>query len=258
MKFVSRYSLSNMKNRYFFRYIYAYFDKYFFALLAAICFSAVSAYAQQNVVVNNPADEEKPHALGAANESLIVTATLPKARRHWAGNDACEEDFAIMGAASGAFTKAGAKQTLVLYQFCQTGNGFGNNGLTLIENGKVVGDYVSEGGWALNLKSLPDVNRNGLDEFAVYYSGGMHQGQGGTGVDMMEFSGGGVKGVGWFQVYNYTEDDSLSYKITVKPGKVPLFFREKYDSVGENKWVKSGKIAPLKLSKTYGKFAALK
>jgi hypothetical protein len=235
-----------------------YFNKYFFAVLATICFSALSIHAQQNIVVNNPSDEDKPHALGASNESLIKNIALPKARKHWAGNDACEEDFAIMGAANGAFTKTGAKQTLVLYQFCQTGNGFGNNGLALIENGAVVGNYVSEGGWALNLKSLPDVNQNGLDEFAVYYSGGMHQGAGGVGVDLMEFSGGKVIGLGWFQVYSFTEDDSFSYKVTVKPGKAPLFYREKHESVGEDKWKKSGKIVPFKLGKTYGKFTALK
>lgn len=243
-----------MKNRFFF----CHFDEYFFAVLAAICFSAISVFAQQNIVVNNPADEEKPHALDAANVSLVKSAVLPKARKHWVGNDACEEDFLITGAANGAFTKTGTNQTLVLYQFCQTGNGLGNNGLSLIENGKIVGNYVSEGGWTLNLKSLPDVNRNGFDEFAVYYSGGMHQGAGGVGVDLMEFSGAVVKGLGWFQVYNFTEDDSFSYKVSVKPGKVPLFYREKYDPVSGDKWKKSGKIVPFKLEKTYGKFVALK
>jgi hypothetical protein len=222
-----------------------------------ICFSAVSVFAQQNIVVNNPSDQEKPHSLDAANENLIKNSVLPKARKYWTSK-VCDEDYAIMGAATGAFTKSGAKQTLVFYQFCQIGNGFGNNGLTLIENGKIIGNYVSEGGWALNLKSLPDVNQNGLDEFAVYYSGGMHQGAGGTGVDLMEFSGANIKGLGWFQVYNFTEEDSFSYKVTVKPGKAPLFYREKYDSVGDNKWKKSGKIVPLKLEKPYGKFVALK
>lgn len=247
-----------MKKRYFFSCFYKDFNKYFFAVSAAICFSAISIFAQQNIVVNNPSDQEKPLALDAASESLIKNTSLAKARKHWVGSESCEEDFAIMGAASGAFTKTGANQTLVLYQFCQTGNGLGNNGLTLIENGKIVGNYVSEGGWAQNLKSLPDVNRNGIDEFTVYYSGGMHQGAGGVGVDLMEFSGANVKGLGWFQVYDFTEDDSFSYKISVKPGKTPIFFREKYDSVGEDKWKKSGKIVPFKLGKTYGKFVVLK
>ncbi|HEX8637089.1 MAG TPA: hypothetical protein VF692_03425 [Pyrinomonadaceae bacterium] len=147
------------------------FYRYFFAILTAICFSAVAAFAQQNIVINNPSDGDKPQVVEDAIENLIKSRVLPKARKYYAGNDACEEDFAIMGTATGAFTKTDAKQTLVFYQFCQTGNGIGNNGLTLIENGKVVGNYVSEGGWAQDLKSLPDINRNGLDEFAVYYSG---------------------------------------------------------------------------------------
>jgi hypothetical protein len=243
-----------MKNEYFYRY----FNRYFFAFLTTICFSAVSIFAQQNIVINNPSDEEKPLVNGAEHENLIKKSVLPKTRKYWAKNPACEEDFLIMGAANGAFTKPGAKQTLVFYQFCQTGNGLGNNGLSLIESGKVIGNYIAESGWALNLKSVPDVNRNGLDEFAVYYSGGMHQGQGGTGVDLMEFSAANIKGLGWFQVYSFTEDDAFSYKVSVKPGKIPIFYREKYDSVGEDKWKKSGKTVLFKLEKTYGKFVALK
>lgn len=223
-------------------------------LLFLLCFSADG----QNLVINDPTKDEKPLLASAAEENLLKKSVLPKARKYWAGNDVCTEEFQIAGTAKGAFSKPNANQTLIFYQFCQTGNGLGNNGLALIENGKVLASYVSEGGWALNLKSLPDINQNGLNEFLVYYSGGMHQGQGGTGVDIMEFANGAVKGLGWFQSEGFTEDDSFGYKVSVKPGKTPLFYREKYDSVSETKWRKFGKIAAFKLGKTYGKFAVLK
>ena len=227
-------------------------------LLAQISFiSAINA--QQTIVINDPAAKPEKVVLSPAEESLMSRQVLPKARKYWAANDACEEDFAVMGEAKGAFTKANSNQTLVFYQFCQTGNGFGNNGLVLIENGKIVRNYVSEGGWALNLRSLPDINQNGLNEFLVYYSGGMHQGAGGIGVDVMEFSANGVKGLGWFQASGFNdEDENLEYKVSVKPGKMPVFYREKYAATGEQKLKRVGKSARFALGKTYGKFSVLK
>jgi len=231
---------------------------YFFAFLMTIILPAI-AFGQQPVIINNPSDDEKPNQISASTESLIKRQVLPKARKHWAANDACEEDFALNGAATGAFSKPNSKQTLVFYQFCQTGNGFGNNGLVLIESGVIVGSYVSEGGWALNIKILPDINQNGTNEFLVYYSGGMHQGASGTGVDVMEFSGTNLRGIGWFQADSFNdEDESFGYKVTAKSGKTPVFYREKHISTGDNKWKKSGKSAVFKLDKTYGKFTALK
>ncbi len=230
-----------------------------FALFLMFFSFAATAFGQQNIIINDPLKNEKPSNVSAAHENLIKNQILPRARKHWAGNDACQEDFALSGAANGAFTKPSAAQTLVFYQFCQTGNGFGNNGLVLIENGKIIGSYVSEGGWANGISRAPDVNQNGLDEFLVYYSGGMHQGQGGTGADVMEFSGANaIKGLGWFQAESFTEEDGFSYKVSVKPAKIPAYYREKYVSSGDDKWRKSGKIAVFKLGKVSGNFIALK
>lgn len=228
------------------------------AFLTLILLSVTAVFGQQTIVLNDPLIEDKLMSISAANESLIKRQVLPKARKYWTKDGVCEEDFAFTGAANGSFSKPNAKQTLVFYQFCQTGNGFGNNGLVLLEDGKIVASYISEAGWALNLKSMPDVNQNGLDEFLVYYSGGLHQGGGGTGADVMEFSGMNVKAIGWLQASTFTEDDSFAYKVFVKPGKSPIFYREKYVSIGENKWKKSGKLAKIALEKPFGKFTVLK
>ncbi|HEX8737807.1 MAG TPA: hypothetical protein VF721_20915, partial [Pyrinomonadaceae bacterium] len=127
------------------------------------------------------------------------------------------------------------------------------------ENGRITASYILESGWAMDIKRLPDINQNGLDEFLIYHSGGMHQGQGGTGVDLMEFSAAGIRGLGWFQASSFgPETGDFSWKVSVKPGKTPIFYREKYASSGENKWRKTGKIAAFKLGKAYGKFTVLK
>lgn len=236
-------------------------NKYLLSFLIISCFLAGEAFAQGAIVVNDPTKDEKSMTASAAEEDLIKRDVLPKARRLWAKDETCTEEFEIAGAAKGAFTKANAQQTLIFYQFCQTGNGFGHNGLVLIENGKVTASYASAGGWAIGLKTLPDINQNGLDEFAVYYSGGMHQGQGGTGVDLMEFSAAGaiIRGLGWFQGDMYGEETGdYGYKVTVNPGKTPVFYREKYMASSTGKWSRAGKAAAFKLGKAYGKFDVLK
>jgi hypothetical protein len=238
-------------------------NKYLFGFLIAFCFLAAAGNVfaqQQTIVVNDPAKNEKTLAVSAAEENLIKRSVLPKLREMWSADEVCEEAFETAGAARGAFTKPGANQTLIFFQFCQTGNGFGNNGLVLLENGRIAASYASEGGWAQDIKALPDINQNGLDEFLIYYSGGMHQGASGTGVDIMEFSpAGAVKGLGWFQAESFgDEGGDFGYRVTVKPGKAPVFYREKYASTGENRWRKSGKVAAFKLDKAYGKFSVLK
>jgi hypothetical protein len=233
-------------------------NKYLFSFLIAFCFLAGGAFAQTTVVVNDPTRDDKPASPTAAEESLIKRNILPKVRKIWTAEN-CTEDFNVAGTATGAFSKPNASQTLIFYQYCQTGNGFGTNGLVLLENGKITASYISEGGWALDLKKLPDINQNGLDEFLLYYSGGMHQGQSGTGVDIMEFSAAAVKGLGWFQADSFGEETgNFGYKVTVKTGKTPVFYREKYVSNDRNKWRKTGKIAAFKLEEISGKFTVLK
>lgn len=220
---------------------------------------AGAAFAQQTVVINEPKQGISPVVINESDKDLIKREVLPKARKYWAKNEACDEDFQIVGQVRGSFTAPKSSQKLFFYQFCQTGNGFGNNGLVLLEGSKIVGSYVSESGWALDLKVLPDIDQNGLNEFLLYYSGGMHQGQGGTGVDLMEFAAAsGVKGLGWFQADSFGEETGdWAYKVSVKTGKTPVFYREKYISKND-KLQKSGKPAPFKLGKAYSSYTALK
>lgn len=230
---------------------------YLFGCLLIFGLLTLAVFGQQTVVINDPMERENHVKPPTLTDKIIKEQILPKVRKHWTG-ETCTEEFESTGLIRGAFTKPNSRQTLFFFQFCQTGNGMGNNGLILLENDKIVGNYISEGGWALNIKKLPDINKNGLDEFALYYSGGMHQGQGGIGVDVWELSGATLKGLGWFQANDFNDHRNTSFKVSVKPGKVPAFYREKYESIEDTKLKKIGKIAPLKLKSIACKFTALK
>lgn len=215
---------------------------------------AADLRGQSPVVINVPGDEAKSPELTTADKSLIERSALPKVRKKLA-DDACEEAFEPAGVIDGSFSKAGAAQRLVFYQFCQTGNGLGWAGLILIENNRVVGNYVSDAGWVVGFKSIPDVNQNGLNEAALYYSGGMHQGAGGTGVDIVEFGPGGPKGIGWFQAEGFSETGPvIGYKVTAKPGPMPVFYREKHVQNSSGRWRRTGPATSFKLQKIVGAF----
>lgn len=231
---------------------------YLSAIIAAITFAGGPALAQSTFVINTPGEQPAKAVLATAEKRLFDRSVLPKVRKRLAGG-ACDESVEIAGIMHGAFSKPGTDQTAIFYQFCQTGNGLGSAGVALFDNGRVIGNYVSEeSGWAVDAKVLPDINKNGLNEVALYYSGGMHQGNGGTGVDIMEFSVSGLKGTGWFQAEGFTERTSWTYKVTVRPGAVPAFFQEKWTSTKTGKYRRIGKPTPLKLKPVFGKFEAVR
>jgi hypothetical protein len=231
---------------------------YFPTAILVIAFISISSVAQSSIVINTPGELPAKPTLNAAEKRLMDRSILPKVRKKLAG-DACTAEREIAGIMHGAFSKAGTDQTLIFYQFCQTGNGLGSVGVALFDNGKVAGNYVSaESGWAVDAKILPDINKNGMNEVALYYSGGMHQGSGGTGVDIMEISGGNLKGIGWFQTEGFNEKSNWAYKVWVKPGAVPAFFQEKWAANSAGKLRKAGNAVPLQLKKTFGTFEAIK
>ena len=215
-----------------------------------------SAYGQGTVVVVDPTKTADEALLSKADEAVFNKA-LPAVRKHVA--EACTEEVEISGIAHGAFSKPGAKQTIVFYQYCQTGNGLGWVGIVLMENGRVVGNFIDESGWSVDAGSLPDINQNGLDEFTLSYGGGMHQGQGGIGVDIMEFSNGIPKGIGWFQAEKFDDTQSTTvWKVTATPGKIPVYYKQKYFSGEDEKYRRIGAVAKLRLTEATSKFVVVK
>jgi hypothetical protein len=229
-------------------------------IFAAATLFATNAFSQKTVVVHDPTVKGSVDAITNGERSVFDKA-MPAVRRLVPKAQCEEPEPEAAGVAHGSFTRAGAKQALIFYQYCQTGNGLGWVGLMLIENGKLAGSWVDESGWSLEIHTIPDINKNGLDEFALAYGGGMHQGQSGVGVDLMEFSGGAPKGLGWYQSEKIDESDTVTvWKLTARPGPSPVFYKQRFtsgDADGAG-YVARGKAAVTKLGKAYGSFDKVK
>src|SRR5688572_8945558 len=216
------------------------------ALIIAI--ACGSATAQANALVHDSTIQPTKTTVSQEMQQLFDRTVLPKARQKLA-DEACEESLDISGAARGSFTRKGATETAVFYQFCQTGNGFGKGGVAVFEGDKLVASFVSqESGWAVDVKAVPDINMNGLDELALYISGGMHQGSGGMGVEIVEVSGRTLKSIGWFLAESFSDDSPvIGYKVSAKRAVKPSFTREKYVQNAAGKWRRVGAAAAFKL-----------
>jgi hypothetical protein len=226
--------------------------KTFFGVLFTCLFISSAAFAQAPVVIYNPLRTAPEKNFTDADEQLIKTKVLPKIGTKWSDDSSCDgSNLNVIGAVAGSFTKKAAAQRAVLYEMCQTGNGFANNGIAIVENGNVVANFVAEGGWNLDIVRIADIDKNGFDELAVETSGGMHQGYSGSSSNVIEISATFVKSFGTFLVYT-NECESLragkycdrSYKLTARPGTKPVFSSQKYINKGSDektKWVVSGK-----------------
>ncbi len=215
-------------------------------------FVGVDAFAQGPVVIYDPVRKAPEKNFTDADEQIVSTKILPTIKTRWSDDSSCDgSSLTVIGAADGAFTKKAVAQRAVLYEMCQTGNGFANNGIAIVENGNVVANFVAAGGWNLYIVRLADINNNGFDEIAIETSGGMHQGYAGSSSNVIEVSAASVKSLGTFLAYS-NECESLkpdeycdrSYKITTKPGTRPSFLSQKYLNKGDDekpKWVASGK-----------------
>ncbi len=231
-------------------------------LISAIIMSLVCAFAaaaQMAVVIVDPTKEVAGEPkLSTTQQQMFDSDILPKVRKMVA-LDICDQEMIVSGIIQGAFTKAGSQQTLIFYQYCQTGNGLGWVGIVVFDGGKVVGNFIADSGWSLDAASLPDINGNGLDEFTLSYGGGMHQGQGGVGVDVMEFAGGMPKGLGWFKAEEFMDTETVNvWKVTAKPGKVPVYYKQKYAALEGGKYRRVGANTAFKLTKAVANFKVVK
>ena len=226
--------------------------KFFLGPLFALIVVSSSVSAQGPVVIYDPLINAPEKNFTDADEQLVKTKILPKVRDRWSDDSSCDgSNLTVIGAVDGSFTSKAAAQRAIVYEMCQTGNGFANNGIAVVENGNVVAHFVADGGWNLDVVRIADINKNGFDELAIETGGGMHQGYTGSSSNVIEVSPTSVKSFGTFLVYS-NECESLraveycdrSYKITVKPGPKPVFSRQKYINKGDDekpKWVASGK-----------------
>ena len=222
--------------------------------------AAIPVTAQKTLVIYDPTLEllEELPMLPDAEQELYEQGVLPKLKSKYQ-SESCAVEPELAGEVSGKFTKKGVVQKAAFYQVCQTGNGLGTVALVIFENDKLVGIWGDESGWTLQINSIADLNANGLDEFTLSFGGGMHQGEGGIGVDVMEFSAGKPRSIGWFMGEKImdTEADS-AWKVTVRTGKTPVFYRQKCIAGLRGKLIKSGANSVFSLKKVENGFKEIK
>jgi hypothetical protein len=226
---------------------------YFCLILSVSLFNgAVNAHAQSLRAIYDGRGGAGISQASEADVQLIKRDALPKARQLWRNNEACREGFEVVDVATGSFTKPKAAQRAVLYRFCVTGHNFAHNGIAIIEDGSIVAHVLYEGGEDSSIKAIADIDNNGLSEI-VRGNGATNQGYTILVAILIEISPSGVKKLGIADVY---EDDcgakepctTNAYKISAKPGRAPVFYREAYRGRGKS-WIKAGATARYSLRK---------
>ena len=234
----------------------------FLLILYMFFICVISVFGQTSLIIYDPT-EVTPVIIREDEAASIKQFALPKAKKIW-NDEVCAEDFKITGAATGSFTKKDAAQKAFLYEYCQTGNGWANDGIVITETGKPVAHYTFEGSWTTDLSALPDINQNGINELAVFISGGMHQGISGAAVVLLELSANDVREFGSLQTAYYgcggeypEKPCDYEYKITVKPAATPVFYRQKMSGKGK-RWRMLGKLQKVSPEKTTVEYKSAK
>ena len=229
-------------------------------LLLALCGCAPAGRAQVLRPVYDGRAEAQSPAPSEAEAQLVRRSALPKARQFWHDDRACQPEFQVLGAAGGSFTRPQAAQRAVLYRFCATGHNFANNGIAVLEGGSVVAHVAYSGGEDHAIKAVPDIDGNGLSEI-VLSNGATNQGYTVSVAILIELSPSGVKKLGVADAY---EDDCgvaercrmTAYKISVRPGPSPVFYREAFSRRNE-RWTKTGGPARFSLREDGGDYRLL-
>lgn len=182
-----------------------------------------------------------------AERTLLERVVRPEAARAWRGNPWCEDEFEVLDVASGAFTRARARQRLFLYRFCSTARAFANNGLAVAEGGAIVSHFVYEGGNEYAVGALPDLTGNGLAEVIVA-GGSTNMGETYSGINLLEFTGGFLKRFGQLSTYwddcggVPTTNTVEANRLYARPGASLAFFEETFRRRcdGSGNWTSAG------------------
>lgn len=150
----------------------------------------------------------------------------------------------------GSFTKPNSKQKAFAYSLCRGDGPTGPTpyfigGILIVENGKLVANYVYSGESDYGIGSLPDINQNGLSEI-ILTSSFSNMGVSNNTIAIMETKADGLTALGSTIVYSEDVPEkmladktdeklySAAYDISVQTGKTPVFYRETYIQKTEN------------------------
>jgi len=156
--------------------------------------------------------------------------------------------FSVSSVVEGSFTKPNSKQKAYLYTLSISDEMKYPpqiDGIIIAEDGKVISHYVKQGvrGSYDSLKTLPDINQNGLDELVLNPSNSINFDKFQKSVEIYEAADGLIN-LGSFLTFTYDNSSDVSnagvaiaYKISVEGGKKPIFYRETYEQKSDkDKW----------------------
>jgi alpha-tubulin suppressor-like RCC1 family protein len=194
-----------------------------------------------------------PGALSAEQQAFLKRAIFPAARKPWHDQEAeCERGFQsqAVDVAHGAFTRPGAAQDAILYRYCTIGHARALNGIAILQDGQLTAHVVYEGDESYAIGALPDINGDGISEI-VLAGGSTNQGITSAWISILQF-GAEVTRFGHTQTYEdncgVVEDNcrTTAWRISVKPGPAPAFFREAFAQDGKT-WKRTAPLGALKL-----------
>lgn len=147
-----------------------------------------------------------------------------------------DTDLLIEGVAKGSFTKPNSSQTAYLYRKCMNDTvkypSF-LSGIIIAENENVISHYIFGDIVSFStLKTLPDINQNGLSELALTSSSTMAYYT--TFLDIYEFDADSLTRLGTAKVFTNSLDEGeksgseTAYNVTAQTAKSPVFFQETY------------------------------
>lgn len=209
-----------------------------FLLTIVLVYLPAVVNAQALIPIYDARSEDKAAKVSDADIAAIERSALPAARRALEGD--CEPEIDYTGSASGSFTAPGRTQRVVLYRYCETGHGFANNGLVVLESGKIVRNLIYNGGSEMEIVAAPDIDRNGISELVIA-GGSTNQGYTVSVISILELTDTGAREFGAADAY---EDNCgavdrckmTARRIFAQPGTKPTFSREIYQKRG-GRWV---------------------
>lgn len=199
------------------------------------------------------------------NPETNIKADLKK---HFSA-DCGEISIGLKTTLEGSFTRPKSSQkAFVYYGYCKKDIFSQATSIMITENDKIVFNQFYSTDNVKKAKKLSDINKNGLDELVIISSYGldvivMDSGQ--TWLDIVEFSSSdSFNYLGRATTYSWSglsaaEDEKgipayipWSYKIYVKPSTDPIFSRETYRNIKdektkETKWILTKKLEDFKL-----------
>lgn len=219
----------------------------------------VVADGREEVSSKEPAAEDTKFAEAefTANEAKILDSS----------SMGCDEDskgMSVLATVSGSFTKAGAEQKALLYEYCRSGRNFGIGGVIISEAGAAVAHYAfGENGLFYDMSTIKNLRGKGIDAI-VLSAAGTGQGYTNNDVSIFEFADGTIDFIGSAGTYESnggaaaSDADILTtaYRISVQTGSDPIFYRDTFEQNGGAKdWKETSKDEKFDLNKeTPGRF----